>query len=202
MLVYFRGCWDVTVTSSLSPGDEYGSPKQFVIDGADTGSGTYGGDPDAIGFSVHVTGRSWTITVQNRNPFVGNAWVPSPVLVTHQGALVVIGANDDNSGDSGPYDDLILTCEPCHLAANLPRQFEGTWVSWGVKVDGGGPTGHGPVPPWSPFVKELAAGLALGEAAQLVRADLQSDVLELAAKQVNEAAAAITKAMKGGIKGL
>ena len=36
-----------------------------------------------------------------------------------------------------------------------------TWVSWGVKVDGGGPTGHGPVEPWNPFVRQLAAGLAL-----------------------------------------
>lgn len=27
-----------------------------------------------------------------------------------------------------------------------------TWVSWGVKVDGGGPTGGGPVPPWDPLM--------------------------------------------------
>lgn len=81
----------------------------------------------------------------------------------------------------------------------LPRGSErelGTWVSWGVMVDGGGPTGRGPVPPWTGHVRELAAGLALAEAAGVVDARLRGGVLEAAAKQVTIAAQAITRSMQ------
>ena len=80
----------------------------------------------------------------------------------------------------------------------LGRQYEtGTWVSYGVTVDAGGPTGHGPVPPWTPFVMEIAAGLALGQAATLLRKDLRGSALEVAAKQITAAAKNISEKMQG-----
>jgi hypothetical protein len=71
----------------------------------------------------------------------------------------------------------------------------GTWVSWGVKVDAGGPTGHGPVPPWTPFVQKFAAGMALAEVADEISPELQQAVLDLATKQISLAADSISKEM-------
>ena len=62
-------------------------------------------------------------------------------------------------------------------------------------VDGGGPTGRGPVDPWGPYVMELAATLMLAEAAKKVNAKLKEDLLRLAAKQVSIAATGIEKNM-------
>ncbi|VVB87721.1 Uncharacterised protein [uncultured archaeon] len=76
------------------------------------------------------------------------------------------------------------------------RYAAGTWVSWGVMVDGGGPTGAGPVPPWNPYIRELAAGLALADAASKVSPRLRANVLDLAAKQVSIATDAIKKKMQ------
>ncbi|MGH8094955.1 MAG: hypothetical protein ACREIF_16030 [Chthoniobacterales bacterium] len=70
-----------------------------------------------------------------------------------------------------------------------------TWVSYGVMVDGGGPTGAGPVDPWGPYVRDFAAGLMLADAAKKVDAGLKGQVMALAAKQVSIAAAAIQKNM-------
>lgn len=72
----------------------------------------------------------------------------------------------------------------------------GTWVSWGVMVDGGGPTGRGPVPPWNPFIRQLAAGFALADAAREVNPEFQSKVLSIAARQVDYAADAIKREMQ------
>lgn len=67
-------------------------------------------------------------------------------------------------------------------------QYEvGTWVSAGVKVDAGGPTGNGPVPPWTPFLADLEAGLVLAEAARATRGEIRAQALELAAKQISHA---------------
>ena len=77
---------------------------------------------------------------------------------------------------------------------------ESVWVSYGVMVDGGGPTGDGPVDPWGPYVKELAAGLMLAEAAKKVTPDLKSGVMAIAAKQVSLAASAIQKSMTAASK--
>ena len=78
------------------------------------------------------------------------------------------------------------------------NEANGTWVSWGVTVDGGGPTGRGPVPPWNPFVLEMAAGLALAESAARVDQSLRASVLRLAAEQVKLAAGNIAQHMQGG----
>ncbi len=83
----------------------------------------------------------------------------------------------------------------------INRQFaESVWVSYGVMVDGGGPTGGGPVDPWGPYVLELAAGLMLAEAAKKVSPDLKSSVMALAAKQVSLAASAIQKNLTAAAK--
>lgn len=73
------------------------------------------------------------------------------------------------------------------------QQVAGTWVSWGVMVDGGGPTGVGPVSPWNPHMKDLAAGLALADAANKINPSLRADVLSIASKQVSIAAESMTK---------
>jgi hypothetical protein len=74
-----------------------------------------------------------------------------------------------------------------------------TWVSYGVMVDGGGPTGHGPVDP-GPDVMELAAGLMLAEAAKKVSPKLREEVMRIAAKQVSIASAEIQKKMTSSVK--
>ena len=68
-------------------------------------------------------------------------------------------------------------------------------------MDGGGPTGDGPVDPWGPYVKEFAADLMLAEAAKKVSPDLKSSVMALAAKQVSLAGAAIQKGITAVAKG-
>ena len=84
----------------------------------------------------------------------------------------------------------------------LNKEFrEGTWVSWGVMVDGGGPTGDGPVGPWDPTLQEFAAGMALMQLAGKVNDKLSGDVMSLAAKQVEMAASAMAAKMKGATQG-
>jgi hypothetical protein len=124
-----------------------------------------------------------------------------------------------------PFDDWtefvapapqVINSENLHVAANVtmlalafykspvgrvfhpPHFQEGTWVSWGVMVDGGGPTGRGPVPPWNPYIRQLAAGFALADAARLVAPELRGAVNEIAAKQVTLAAGHISGGMTGG----
>lgn len=81
------------------------------------------------------------------------------------------------------------------------RQYaEGVWVSYGVMVDGGGPTGGGPVDPWGPYVRDFAAGLMLAEAAKKVTPELKASVMTLAAKQVSIAAAGIQKSLTASSK--
>ena len=87
---------------------------------------------------------------------------------------------------------------PASPEIHRPSQYAtGTWVSWGVKVDGGGPTGRGPVEPWGPFVRQLAAGLALADTAALVAPELRSAVSELAARQVTFASRQIAGEIAG-----
>ena len=71
-----------------------------------------------------------------------------------------------------------------------------TWVSWGVTVDGGGPTGKGPVPPWNPLTLDVAAGLALAEAANKLHPTLRAEALKIAARQISMAAKEISKAIE------
>jgi len=89
---------------------------------------------------------------------------------------------------------------PAPVSFTPPRvPAEGTWVSWGVTVDAGGPTGAGPVPPWTPFVAQLAMGLALAETVGKVDASLQAEVAKIAATQVQIAARNIMAGIEQGI---
>jgi len=91
---------------------------------------------------------------------------------------------------------------PASAEPHRPSQSEiATWVSWGVTVDGGGPTGHGPVEPWNPFVRQLAAGLALADTAALVSPELRTAVSELAARQVTIASQQIAGQIEGEAAG-
>jgi hypothetical protein len=76
----------------------------------------------------------------------------------------------------------------------------GTWVSWGVKVDGGGPTGGGPIGPWGGLVMEMAAGVAVAEAAEALDQSLRRDTLKLAARQVSLAAERLQQALEAAAK--
>jgi hypothetical protein len=86
---------------------------------------------------------------------------------------------------------------PDRVIVKPPRDHyaAGTWVSFGVTVDGGGPTGRGPVPPWDPYIRELAAGLALADTARLVSPELRGQLTRLASEQVELATKQITAAM-------
>jgi hypothetical protein len=84
---------------------------------------------------------------------------------------------------------------PMPVGPSPRTPMRGTWVSWGVKVDGGGPTGGGPIGPGGPLMMEIAAGLALAEAAGLVDASLRADVLKLASKQVSLASDRLQRAI-------
>ena len=103
------------------------------------------------------------------------------------GTTAIPGPNPDNPFPLGPPPQ----------RPKIPRfEFDiWNWVSWGVKVDGGGPTGNGPVPPWSPFARELAAGFVLSEVAGLVSPELRESVDKLAAEQVRLASAQIAEHM-------
>lgn len=91
---------------------------------------------------------------------------------------------------------------PTGEVSNVPHpHYEiGTWVSWGVKVDAGGLTGHGPVPPWTPFVQQFVAGLALADAASKVSPKLRTNVLNIAAEQLTIATEAIKKEIQSAKK--
>lgn len=88
---------------------------------------------------------------------------------------------------------------PTSLPRPKPNFSQETWVSWSVTVDGGGPTGRGPQPPWGPYVRELAAGLALADTAGMVDKGLRISALQLAADQVKVAADNIVRQMEGGL---
>ncbi|MDB5069980.1 MAG: hypothetical protein JWM87_1091 [Candidatus Eremiobacteraeota bacterium] len=71
-----------------------------------------------------------------------------------------------------------------------------TWVSWGVMVDGGGPTGNGPVDPLGPLYQRLAAGFALAETVSLVEHHLRGPLSLIATGQIESAARHITRAIE------
>lgn len=143
-----------------------------------------------LGYSTHdiVAARAPELSGVFEN-LTGSSYDPFPEFKAlldqyFPGTTAIPGSNPDNPFPLGaarfkhfPIDELV------------------TWVSWGVKVDGGAPTGHGPVPPWSPFLRQLAAGFALAESADLVSPELRGAVSELAARQVALASESIAAEM-------
>jgi hypothetical protein len=195
----FSGCWNIAVTATELGGVEEAA-RRVIVAGAMSGNGTYGLFPGTTLHVEGIPGQTWSLTVEGQIP---GGWTAASVQTTNgMGGTVILAADTDDDTPRDPRDpmggDVVLTCTPCTSAIN-PKQLEqwlGTWVSWGVMVDAGGPTGHGPVPPWTGPVRELAVGLALADTARLVRSDLRAGVLNLAAQQVGDAAASIVKAIK------
>ena len=145
--------------------------------------------PSTSAENVTAFGSIHTVPFSSWHVFLGTEFANNTTLgVAVQSSAVAFAFYKTPVGGGGP--------------PRIDRQFElSTWVSYGVMVDGGGPTGDGPVDPWGPYVKEFAAGLMLAEAAKKVSADLKSSVMALAAKQVSLAGAAIQKGMTAVAKG-
>lgn len=197
MSVHFSGCRVVSVFQVDPLAGGIDAPQmRFRIAGTDNGTdGTYSGSQ--LGLSVEAHGPHWSVTIEYRDILTG-VWTVSPVNIDSNSdgtLLVALGP-----GDSPAIPDLVLLCAPCkHVPIHIKKPDQHayyTWVSWGVMVDGGGPTGNGPVPPWAPFAREFAVGLMLAEMGRNARPELREGILELAATQVREAAAATAAAMK------
>jgi hypothetical protein len=102
MYITMQGNWSVTVKFNE------GFPKQrFIISGAVSGNGTYGG---TVGTKVDVTGSLWSISIQH-DPGTGfcssYARIKFPTL-TGGNYSFDIESNDDKTDPV--FDDLVLTC--------------------------------------------------------------------------------------------
>ncbi|HEV2722832.1 MAG TPA: hypothetical protein VG323_22600 [Thermoanaerobaculia bacterium] len=104
MAITMQGSWTVSVKSA-----EAFEPKQrFIISGAISGNGTYGGATSTP--PVHVTGTGWQITVQILQ---GSTWITEHDRITFphvsggQYRFDIEANRPDNDPD---WDDLILTC--------------------------------------------------------------------------------------------
>lgn len=103
MAIPMQGSWTVSVKSRSAA-----FPQRFIIDGADTGNGTYNGVVATA--PVFVTGANWRIQIQNDpgSGFVNSAdQIKFPTVST--GNYRVDIESDDAGGD-GDFNDLILTC--------------------------------------------------------------------------------------------
>jgi hypothetical protein len=124
--------------------------------------------------------------------------VPFDQWIVVEGTEPVTAEDLDGTQDTSAIAFAMYQSPPGGVKVPSPNVGDVTWVSWGVTVDGGGHSGRGPIPPWSPFVRDLAAGLALADSAASVDQSLRSSVLRLAADQVQLAASKITQHMQGG----
>lgn len=156
--------------------------------GLTTAANNDGWVPSTSAESVNAFGSIHAVPFSSWHVFLGTEMVNNTTLNVAVQSSAVAFAFYKTPVSSGP--------------SKINRQFaEYVWVSYGVMVDGGGPTSGGPVDPWGPYVMELAAGLMLAEAAKKVSPDLKSSVMALAAKQVSLAGAAIQKGMTAAAKG-
>lgn len=103
MAISMQGNWTVKFKSKEAAYDQ-----QFVISGATSGNGVY---PGTVGTSVNVTGKQWTIAIQN-NPGTGFQLSDTKITFPHQVGTnyeFEICSNDAWTGDKD-FNDLILTC--------------------------------------------------------------------------------------------
>jgi hypothetical protein len=200
------GANDVVATAWYIPpgsgGGGNGGPG-IIIDAFDVNQGTFVDDdfvtvsPDAsLTFAANDDGWVPTTNAEDVNAFSAIHAVPFLDWTVFAGTEAVV---------NGDLKAAVTTSAVAFAFYQSPQSpgphrfnpaAEGTWVSYGVMVDGGGPTGNGPVPPWNPYLRELAAGLALAEAGQLVRPQLRGAVLRIAATQVKAAAASMAEQMQ------
>jgi hypothetical protein len=86
---------------------------------------------------------------------------------------------------------------PMGVMPKRPREYDvWTWVSRGVMVDGGGPTGNGPIGPWNPDFLALIAGVQLANGVGRLQQELRGEVLNIASKQVMQSAEKIVGSFK------
>ncbi len=193
---------DVYAIAWYIQGGGVGNGTGFFVDSFDVDLGTFvdddfvtvPGDP-ALTTSVNATGWVPTATAEAlvaTSPIHGGVPFVYWLHLEDESQLATVNLQLD-AGTSGI--DFAFYQSPARPNVRIPHEAEGTWVSYGVMVDGGGPTGNGPVPPWQPDVLRLAAGLMLAEASGKVDQQLRGAVLELAAKQVELASQSITGAM-------
>lgn len=103
MTIPMQGSWTVSVKSRSAA-----FPQRFIIDGADTGNGTYNGVVTTA--PVFVTGANWRIRVQNDpgGGFVNSAdQIKFPTVSTGNYRFDI---ETDDAGGDGDFNDLILTC--------------------------------------------------------------------------------------------
>lgn len=103
MAISMQGNWTVKVRSK-----EAAYAQQFVISGATSGNGIY---PGTVGTSVNVTGKQWSIAIQN-NPGTGFQLSDTKIKFPHKVGTnyeFEIWSNDAWIGDKD-YNDLILVC--------------------------------------------------------------------------------------------
>ena len=55
--------------------------------------------------------------------------------------------------------------------------------------------------PWTPFIARLAAGMSIASSAKYVHQELRKEALDVAAKQVELAAAGMAKAIRASHEG-
>jgi hypothetical protein len=101
MIVAMQGNWTVTVKSKNAAFDQ-----RFIVSGATTGNGSYAG---TVGVTAHVTGKQWSIAIQN-NPGTGFRLSKAQIKFPHKtGGNYVFDIGSEDGGDDD-FNDLVLTC--------------------------------------------------------------------------------------------
>ncbi len=102
MIISMQGSWKVQVTTKSAA-----FPQRFVINGADSGNGTYEG---VVGKTANVTGAQWTIAVQN-DPGTGFQLSDTKLMFPRKvGTNYTFEIRSNDAGSDSDFNDLILTC--------------------------------------------------------------------------------------------
>jgi hypothetical protein len=197
----------------LGVGDGTGDNRGIIIDAFDANIGDFVFDDFVTctpGDAAFNTNANWdgfvpTATAETINAFGSIHGVP--FVDWHVAATIVPTITPNNAQLQASAGSIAFAFAFYKTTKTtipgIDKNFrEGTWVSWGVMVDGGGPTGNGPVGPWDPTLQEFAAGMALMELAGKVNDKLAGDVMSMAAKQVQMAADAMAAKMKAPMQEL
>lgn len=103
MAIRMQGAWTVTVKAKNAA-----FQQRFLVEGADSGNGTYAGDISTP--AVFVTGADWNIRIEHN---AGSGWLDSDDQITFPAVNAGQYQFDIESNDTGPdadFNDLILTC--------------------------------------------------------------------------------------------
>jgi hypothetical protein len=164
-----------------------------IIDAFDVDLGNFVDDdfvkvtPDAnLTAAANNDGYVPTAKVEDINAFASIHNVPFDKWMSVSGSETIQGQDVKTVVNSYAIDfAFYLTPKKSKINIVSRNYAESTWVSYGVMVDGGGPTGRGPVDPWGPlYAKQYAAGLAMKTLAQHLSPELRSRAIELGNAQV------------------